>query len=194
MSFKGSETLITSAQALAQVIESRRTIHKFKPVPPPKDVLLRSIDVARWAPNHKLTEPWRFYLIGDETAEALASLNAAIVAEKKGPGVANAKLQQWRQIPRMIAVTFKKAGDPFREKEDYAATCCAIQNMCLYLWGEGIGVKWSTSKCTRHPDFYELLAIDPEKEEVVGLMWCGYPEEIPTKDRKPVGSVVRELP
>lgn len=194
MSFKGSETLFSSAQSLAQIIASRRTIHKFKPAPPPKDVLLKSIDLARWAPNHKLTEPWRFYLIGKETAEALADLNAAIVAEKKGQAVAEAKRRQWLQIPAMIAVTCQKAGDRFREQEDYAATCCAIQNMCLYLWGEGIGVKWSTTKSTRHPDFHELLAIDPEKEMVVGLLWCGYPEEIPQKDRKPVGSIVRELP
>ena len=164
------------------------------PAPPPREVLLKSIEVARWAPNHKLTEPWRFYLIGEETADILAHLNARIVEERKGPEIAKAKLKQWLSIPAMVVVTYKKAGDVFREKEDYAATCCAIHNMSLYLWSKGIGLKWSTTKSTQHPAFYDLLAIDPDREEVVGLLWCGYPDDVPVKTRKPVGSIVRELP
>ena len=186
--------LAEDSAALEHIIVSRRTIHKFAPQRPSKEILLKSIEVARWAPNHKLTEPWRFYLIGEETAEAMAQLNACLVEERRGAAVAKAKLAQWREKPSMIVVTCKKAGDPFREKEDYAATCCAIHNMSLYLWAEGIGMKWSTTKCTRDPKFYDLMAIDPEREEVVGLLWCGYPEEVPESTRKPIGSIVRELP
>ncbi len=182
------------SESLEHIIVSRRTIHKFAPQRPSKEILLKSIEVARWAPNHKLTEPWRFYLIGEETAEAMALLNARLVEERKGPAIAKSKLSQWREKPCIVVVTYKKAGDPFREKEDYAATCCAIHNMSLYLWQEGIGMKWSTTKCTRHPEFYDLMAIDPEREEVVGLLWCGYPEEVPEKTRKSVGSIIRELP
>ena len=182
------------ASTLAHIIESRRTIHRFLPALPPKEVILKSIELARWAPNHKLTEPWRFYMIGKETADALAHLNARNVEEKKGPEVAKAKLKQWLAVPSMVVATYKKAGDAFREKEDYAATCCAIHNMSLYLWSEGIGVKWSTSKSTQLPGFYDLLAIDADQEEVVGLFWCGYPDDVPVKTRMPVGSIVRELP
>ncbi len=184
----------TTADALEQIIVSRRTIHKFLPTIPAKEILLKSIDVARWAPNHKLTEPWRFYLIGDETKEAIAHLNARIVEDRKGPEVAKAKLAQWLAVPYMVVATYKKAGDPLREKEDYASTCCAIHNMSLYLWSKGIGMKWSTSKSTQLPEFYDLLAIDAEREEVAGLLWCGYPADVPVKTRKPAGSIVRELP
>ncbi len=194
MPFKDSETLVLNSQDIAQNIASRRTIHKFRPEIPPRETILKSIEMATWAPNHKLTEPWRFYLIGQETAISLARINAEIVEQKKGAGVANAKFKQWKQIPLMIAVTCKKTGDPFREKEDYAATCCAIQNMSLYLWSEGIGIKWSTTKSTQDPRFHDLLGIDGEKEDVVGLLWCGYPAEIPQKDRKSIEVVVRELP
>ncbi|MFK7844531.1 MAG: nitroreductase [Rhodothermales bacterium] len=184
----------THTAGLEQIIVSRRTIHKFLPAVPSKEIFLKSIDVARWAPNHKLTEPWRFYLIGNETKEAIAHLNARIVAERKGPEVAKAKLAQWLAVPSMVVATYKKAGDPCREKEDYASTCCAIHNMSLYLWSEGIGMKWSTSKSTQSPEFLDLLAIDAAREEVVGLLWCGYPADVPEKTRKPVGSIVRELP
>ncbi len=179
---------------LARLITSRRTIHKFQQIPPPREVFLKSIDVARWAPNHKLTEPWRFYLIGKKTAQALAHLNAQIVEEKKGPDQARAILNQWLAVPSMIVATFKKSGDAFREKEDYAATCCAIQNMSLYLWSEGVGMKWSTTSATQHPDFHKLLAMDSALEEVVGLLWCGYPEDVPDKTRREVDSIIRELP
>lgn len=180
--------------AMSELISSRRTIHKFLPDVPSRDLILKSVEMARWAPNHKLTEPWRFYLIGEETAESIAQLNARIVEERKGPQIAKAKLAQWQAVPMMVAVTQKKCDDAFREKEDYAAVCCAIQNMSLYLWKEGVGIKWSTTKSTRHPDFYDLLAIDPEREEVVGLLWLGYPEVVPAQKRKPVGEIVRELP
>ncbi len=194
MFLKDSETVVHNSQDVTRIIVSRRTIHKFKPQVPPRDIIFKSIEMASWAPNHKQTEPWRFYILGPETTASAARLNAEIVEKKKGAAVANAKLKQWQQVPLMIVVTCAKAGDPFREKEDYAATCCAIQNMSLYLWSEGVGVKWSTTKTTQTAEFHALLNIDKEKEEVVGLLWCGYPEEIPQKDRQPLEAIARELP
>ena len=186
--------LLAPPSDISDLIVSRRTIHKFLPTPPSKELLLESIDVARWAPNHKLTEPWRFYLIGDETRHAIANLVGDYVRELKGEKSAAAKLKKCLDVPSMVVVTYKKSGNDFREKEDYAATCCAIHNMSLHLWEKGVGMKWSTAKVMQHASFYELLAIDPEREETVGILWCGYPEDVPTKSRKPVGAIVRELP
>ncbi len=183
-----------AAEAVGALIASRRTIHKFQPEPLPRELLVRAIDVARWAPNHKLTEPWRFYLIGPETADAIATLVGDYVEKKKGPEIASAKRKQWQAVPSMVVATYKKSGDAFREKEDYAATCCAIQNMSLYLWKAGVGMKWSTAGVMETPAFYDLLAIDPDHEEMVGILWCGLPADVPAKSRKPVGAIVRDLP
>ena len=185
---------LTAPSALAVLIRSRRTIHLFEPTPPPRATILEAIDLARWAPNHRLTEPWRFYLLGDATAEALAHLNAEIVTEERGPEAGRKKRERWLSMPGWLVVTSRIADDPIVSQENYAACCCAIQNMHLYLWSEGIGMKWGTGKVTRHPRFFDLLGIDPDQEKLVGMFWYGYPADIPEKQRKPVEEIVTVLP
>lgn len=179
---------------VAALLRSRRTIHLFEPDLPPRAKLLDALDLARWAPNHRLTEPWRFYLLGRTTAEALAHLNAEIVAEKRGSKAAQAKLARWLSIPGWLVVTARIDEDPLVTQENYAACCCAVQNMQLYLWSEGIGMKWGTGKVTRHPRFFDLLGIDSAREKIVGLFWYGYPAAVPQSQRKPVVDLIAELP
>jgi hypothetical protein len=64
----------------------------------------------------------------------------------------------------------------------------------LYLWLQGIGVKWTTGSVTRQQRFYELLGIESQKESVVGLFWYGAPKAIPTQKRRPVEDIVAERP
>ena len=189
-----TECEIASARDSANLIRSRRTIHLFGPKEPPREAVLRAIDMARWAPNHRLTQPWRFYLLGRETASAIAHLNAEIVAEERGSEAANAKLERWLSVPGWVVVTCASSEDELREREDYAACCCAIQNFILYLWSTGIGVKWTTGAVTRDHRFYDVLRTDPKRENVVGLLWYGYPVEVPKTERQPVSEILTELP
>jgi nitroreductase len=175
------------------LLSSRRTIHLFQPEVPPRETVVQALDLARWAPNHRLTEPWRFYLIGRETATAIAHLNAEIVAETRGEQAGTAKLERWLAVPGWMAVTCVRSDDPVRAREDYAACCCAVQNAMLYLWSEGIGVKWTTGDVTRDDRFFELLGVDPEAEALVGLFWYGYPAEIPVTRRRPLAEVLSAL-
>ncbi len=181
-------------EAVAGLLRSRRTIHDFKPELPPRESILKAIDLARWAPNHRLTEPWRFYLLGRETAEAIARLNADRVTLRQGPQAGRAKLDRWLAIPGWLVLTCENSADPVRAREDLAACACAAQNLSLYLWSEGIGVKWTTGEVTRSPEFYDLIWVAPDLETVVGLFWYGYPAEIPRTARKPVGEILVELP
>jgi nitroreductase len=181
-------------KSVEELIKSRRTIYDFKSDQVPVEKIRRAIDVARWAPNHHLTEPWHFYLLGPETIKSVIELNTQLTQDKNGVEAANAKQQRWSKIPGWLVVTCDKCGDPRQMQEDYAACCCAIQNMMLYLWSENIGMKWSTGKVTRDPRFYDLLWIDPDVESIVGLLWYGYAEEIPPADRKPVEQITIELP
>lgn len=185
---------VTAPFDVAELIRSRRTIHEFRPEPPPTDIILRGLDLARWAPNHFLTEPWRFYLLGPETALAIAQLNAELTARQQGPAAGQVKLERWRGIPGWLVVTCENSTDPLRAREDYAACCCAIQNFSLYLWSQGVGVKWTTGAVIREADFYDLIWVDPAVETVVGLLWYGYPAEIPQTPRKPLDEVLVRLP
>lgn len=156
--------------------------------------MIKAIDLACWAPNHKLTEPWHYYLLGKETAQALAHLNAQVVTEKRGAKAGQIKLERWLNLPAWLLVTSTVADDPFVTQENYAACCCAIQNMQLYLWSEGIGMKWGSGKVTRDPRLFEMLGIDPTKEKFVGLLCYGYPVEVPETQRKPATESITELP
>jgi nitroreductase len=177
-----------------QLIVSRRTVHDFRPEALPRGTILRAIELACRAPNHRATEPWHFYLIGHQTQEAITQLNARLVAASRGGAAGEQKLRRWRQIPGWMAVTCNVSKDPLTMKEDYAACCCAIQNFALYLWSAGIGAKWTTGEVTRHADFYDLIWVDQEAETLVGLVWYGYPAEIPDTSRKGLDQVLVELP
>ncbi|WP_437205014.1 nitroreductase family protein [Planctomicrobium sp. SH664] len=183
-----------SGTDLAQLMRTRRTINDFKPDVPPRELVLQAIEVARWAPNHKMTEPWRFHLLGPETAHTVVELNTTLIAEKSGIEVAVKKRDRWAHVPGWLAVSVLRAADPVRETENYAAVSCAIQNLSLFLWSQGIGSKWSTGPVTRHPDFYRLLGIDPAQEQVAGLIWYGYPSFIPEMRRQSVSEITKEHP
>ena len=181
--------------SINELIKSRRTIHSFQSDPKPSiDVIKAAIEHAVWAPNHHITEPWKFHLIGDETKEKICRLNAELVRNKLGDNAAESKLKRWQEIPGWLLLTCPRSDDQLREQEDYAACCCAAQNMMLYLWNEDIGVKWTTGKVIRDPGFYEIVNIDMKSDFVVGLFWYGFADIVPPAKRKPLKEALRELP
>ena len=97
--------------------------------------------------------------------------------------------------PLLICVTSARSPqDPFREEEDYAATACAIQNMTLSLWGNGVGSQWSTGAITRSEAAYAAIDVSREKERIVGFIKAGYPEKIPSIAKKAVEEIRTYLP
>lgn len=179
---------------LAELMRARRSIDLFAPEPAGSAVLLDAIEVARWAPNHRLTEPWRFYLIGNATRDAIIELAATLDAAAKGERAGEARRARLKAVPGFFALTSRHSEDALVDREDYAACCCAAQNLMLYLWDRGVGVKWTTGGITRHQKFYDLLGIDTSKEVVVGFFWYGIPKVVPTQKRKSVAEIVTERP
>lgn len=177
---------------LAERMRSRRTTNLFLKQDLNRQLVLDAIEVARWAPNHHLTEPWHFYLLGDEKKAASAELIRTIVTENKTAEIGDHKYKSAMAIPGWLVVTCKKSDDELRGREDYASCCCAIQNILLYLSEAGLASKWTTGVITRDSRFFELLDIDEAQEYVVGLVWYGYPKILPTQTRKDVEAIVTE--
>jgi nitroreductase len=69
-----------------------------------------------------------------------------------------------------------------------------VQNIQLAAWAEGIGMQWSTNALTKDPATYELLGIDRDREYIIGFLYIGYPDEMPTRQRKPLSEVLRRVP
>jgi nitroreductase len=177
----------------AHVLRERRSIDLFAPGAVDAAVLREAIDVARWAPNHRLTEPWRFYLLGRSAMRAVIDLAVELEVAAKGERAGAARRTRLEGVPGTFVLTNRRSEDALVDRENYAACCCATQNLMLYLWRQGIGVKWTTGGITRHQRFYELLGIDSAQESVVGFFWYGVPKVVPTQQRRPVTEIVTEL-
>ncbi len=93
-----------------------------------------------------------------------------------------------------MVVTCLKSDDELRCQEDYAACSCAIQNLMLILWQQGIGSKWSTGPITRDEHFYDLVWVNKDLESIMGIVWYGYAADVPQTTRKPLQQVLTELP
>jgi len=179
-------------QLIAERIRSRRTTKLFLKQAVSRDLVHDAIEVARWAPNHHLTEPWHFYLMGNEMIAKSVELIRTIVAENKDEEIAAFKAKSAAEIPGWLIITCQKSDDELLQLEDYASCCCAVQNLTLYLSEAGVACKWTTGLITRDQRFFDLLGMDPEKEFVVGLIWYGYPKILPTQNRKEVADILTE--
>jgi nitroreductase len=190
---------IEPAPAIIAAIQNRRTIKEFRSDPIPEETLWRILDAARWAPNHRLTEPWRLTIIGDESREALADALAALAASGQDLSVlATAKTEARRKVmssPVLLAVTCRLEGNSAQQVEDLAAVCAAMQNLQLAAWSEGVGGHWNTGKVTRLPETNVLLGLSGRGEQLVGFLYLGYPAQVPEPpNRRPIQDFVRMLP
>lgn len=166
-----------------ELIASRRTVFQFDGRPVPEEAIWRAVEAARWAPNHKRTEPWRFTWAGPELhARFTAHFQAKMLRklEAKGaPPEAIAKLRaEGPKVPAMLLVTQLLAMDEGTRLEDHASMGAAIQNLTLALWSEGIASGW---KSFDDPTAHELAGVDPAQERIVGLLWLGYPAAEPPR-------------
>jgi nitroreductase len=185
--------------SIIDVIQNRRTIKEFRSDSIPEETLWRILDAVRWAPNHRLTEPWRLTIIGKESREALADALADRAASGQDlSGLAKAKAEARRKVmssPVLLAVTCRLEGNPAQQVEDLAAVCAAMQNLQLAAWSEGIGSHWNTGKVTRLPETNALLGLSERGEQLVGFLYLGYPAQVPEPPkRRPIEDFVRRLP
>ena len=181
-------------------IHQRRTVHHFDPdraVEP--QALERALQAARMAPNHKLTNPWRFTHPGPQTRERITEIGVGLKCDDTAPAARRARVRAKLADPaELLVVSQPRVDDDFRARENYGAIACAIQNLMLALYAQGIGSKWSTGGVTTDPQTYQALDIDPGQEEIVAFVWIGYPrpgdEPLPTPPRQPLDQVYRSLP
>ena len=178
------------AEADLALLHARQTCHDFAPEPVDEALLTQALEAAIWAPNHHLTNTWRFRSLGPQTREAVIRANTVLVQTKRGADAGRKKAERWRAIPGWLLVTSLRDHDPFRSRENYAACCCAVQNLMLAFSALGVGTKWTSGAVTRLPVFPGLVGYAPEAEDFVGLIWYGWPAlETPLSKRQPLSEV-----
>jgi nitroreductase len=153
-------------------IRARRTHKSFGRDPVPTELLERLFELARYAPNHHLTQPWRFRVLGPES---LARLK-----EAAGPADA-AKLDR---APTLVVASVQLSGAQQQDEEDVCATAAAIYAVLLAATAEGLASYWRTPAVLRARAGRTAVGI-PAGERVLGLIHLGYPRnEPPTRERK----------
>ena len=178
-----------------EALYRRRMAWSFKNEPVPREALDRMLDTAIWAPNHRLTEPWRFFILekGSAAAETVAGLAHDFALERSGNAQrAEATRQSLLNTPVIMYMYSTPGRDEEGTQENYAAVCCAAHNIALAGVAEGLAVTWETGGPTRHPDLGKTLGAD-EEWTLATMLSIGYPDEDSNSRRTPVGSFVRWL-
>lgn len=188
------------AATIRAVMVERTTVHDYAPTAVDIAAVERALAVALTAPNHRMTEPWRFTVVGRETREPLVAISIELKGQKSGgkvdPSTASSVRDKMMNPAWLIVVSQVRNANTEVAREDYAAVACAVQNLMLSLHAEGVGTKWSTGAVVRDPRSYHQLGIDPEREEIVGFVWAGLPAKPPVKVPRKLSlqAVTRHLP
>ena len=167
---------------LDEAIRTRRTHKVYGPEPVPRETLEELLELARWAPNHNLTNPWRFRVVGPES---LARLKAVA-----GPEAA-AKLDR---APTLIVASQLRSDDGAQDEEDTCAVAVAIAYVLLAAHARGLAGYWRTPGVLRTPEGRAAAGV-PDAERVLGLIHLGPPrQDKQPPERLPPSEYVTFLP
>jgi|SRR5215211_1531001 len=165
-----------------EAIRTRRTHKAYGAEPVPRATLEQLFELARWAPNHNLTNPWRFRVLGPE---ALARLR-----EAAGPEGAS-KLER---APTLVVTSVIETGDPVQDQEDLCAAAIASYIVLLGAHSRGLAGYWRTPAVLRTREGRAAVGLG-ERERVLGLLHLGPPrQEKEPPERLPPGDFVTFLP
>ena len=180
---------------IQEVIEERRTIvpELFSDRKVHKEIIEKMLNAAKWAPTHKITQPWRFIVFRGEALRKFGNAHADFYKnkvsleefkEKKYDTIKN------RPIMSSACIAIVLERDPEERipvKEEIASVAIAVQNMSLIATAYGIGTYWGTGGMIYSQEMKTYLELG-EKDEVLGFLFVGYPKREWPKStpRKPI--------
>ena len=176
-----------------QALYRRRMSWRFKDEPIQREAVERMLEAAVWAPNHRLTEPWRFFVMekGSEGRRKVADLAYRFSLQRNdNPTRAEAARREVLE-PAVVIYGYCVPGpNEGVTRENYAAVCCAAHNMSLAGVAEGLAVTWETGGPTRDPNLREALGAE-ENWMLAVMLSIGVPAEPSQSLRTPVATFVR---
>jgi nitroreductase len=179
-------------------IQRRTSVRRFRPDPVPREIIARLLDCAVRAPNHKLTEPWRFAVLIGAVRERFAELRAAHRLKRyDDPTSADARAaadkvrRDTAETPAFIVVQCAVSPDEQTREEDYAAAMMATANLIIAAQSLGLGTYLKTGGIMRDPGLAALAGLE-DGFRIVGVLSLGYPsDEEPPRRRRPAVDLTR---
>ena len=191
----GSVTAPETGVTVYQAIHDRRMNNDFSDHVPDRDALQRMLDAAVWAPNHRLTNPWRFYVLekgSDKRGEVAQLAYENQFARTGNEENAASSRQRVLDAPALVYVYSVPGDSEEMTQENYAAACCEVQNLLLAAVAEGLAGDWSTGNVTRHPQLAETLGAEVGWT-MVGALFIGQPSRPSASVRTPADEVTAWL-
>jgi nitroreductase len=164
-------------------IRARRSIKKFTDRAVTRDEIEQLLAAATLAPNHRLTQPWRFYVLGPEARHAYGLALGERKARKQpdadsARALRDAVAAEHRALPAMIAVATVAAQDAETREEDYAAVMMAVQNLALAAVDFGLGTHIKTGGVMSDPAARAAAGVRDD-ERIVAIVNVGVPADAP---------------
>lgn len=168
---------------VSEAIRVRRSVRKFTGREVGRDELERLLEAATLGPNHRHTEPWRFYVLGPAARRAYgAALGARKARRVDDPDAARAVLEKvastHERLPALVAVAMVLDENPEIREEDYAAVFMGLQNLSLEATAMGLGTHLKTGAVMDDPAARAAVGV-PDGERIVALVEVGEPAESP---------------
>jgi len=168
---------------VSDAIAQRRSIKKFQDRPVTREQIESLLDAAVLAPNHKLTQPWRFYVLGPESRRryglALGERKARKLPDPDAAASMREKVAaEYEAFPALIAVAMVLNESPETREEDYAACMQAIANIMLTAIDRGLGTHMRTGAVMEDPAARAAVGVR-EGERIVAIVSVGVPAEMP---------------
>ncbi|MGH2531909.1 MAG: nitroreductase family protein [Thermomicrobiales bacterium] len=188
------------AMDVLEAIRTRRSVGTVRPEAPSRETIEAILDAATWAPNHRLTEPWRFFVLTGDARESLGDVMArSKLAGKEGtPEELQAEYERARakplRAPVIIAVAVEPATGPkIVEIEEVAAGAAAVQNMLLAAHALGLAAIWRTGDACYDAAVKSYFDLSPASH-LLGFVYLGYPAAVSVRSRHtPAAEVTRWL-
>jgi nitroreductase len=156
-----------------EFLKSRRSIRRFRRDSPPLDLILKAIDIARYAPSARNSQPWRFIVVND-------------------PSLKNklAEIHPWARPLKEAPIGVVVACHIDESPTSYMLDCAnATIYLLLALHALGLGAVWIQA-LRNVEELRELLGI-PNNAIPVAVIAIGYPDEKPEpRPRRPIDEVV----
>ena len=166
---------------LDEAVRNRRTHKVYGAEPVDRATLDELFELARWAPNHHLTAPWRFRVLGSEARERL----------KECAGPEGSKLDR---APTLIVASVVRTGDAEQDEEDLCSAACAIYIVLLGAHARGLANYWRTPGVLRTAAGCASVGLGDD-ERFLGLIHLGPKrQEQPPPARPDLHEFVTYLP
>ncbi|MBM4185857.1 MAG: nitroreductase [Gemmatimonadetes bacterium] len=183
---------------ILHAIATRRSIGQFLDRAVPPEALRQLLEAALQAPNHRMTQPVRFRVLGPAARHGYgAALGARKAKKLADPAAARAVIDKTSAaevaVPAAIAVSVVLDPNPEIREEDYATALMGVQNLMLAAVALGLGTRLRTGAIMDDPHARAALEV-PDGERIVGIVQVGHPASTPdAKPRRSVDEVTRWL-